>query len=131
MKKKKNIASCFRRSSSRCGTPGKASIELVPHSNNDNTGEMGVVSVGGTSKAKKKTGGARLWMKFDRTGLSETIEWDKSAIIKRVSIPARDLRILGPLFSHSSNILGIFRSIELISFNSSLFIIDHLLFVNL
>ncbi|KAL5704080.1 Magnesium transporter MRS2-4 [Ranunculus cassubicifolius] len=30
----------------------------------------------------------------------------KSAIIKRASIPARDLRILGPVFSQSSNILA-------------------------
>ncbi|EEF31700.1 magnesium transporter MRS2-4 [Ricinus communis] len=55
---------------------------------------------------KKKAGGARLWMRFDRLGNSELMECDKSVIIKRVSIPARDLRILGPLFSHSSNILA-------------------------
>lgn len=61
-----------------------------------------------TSKApvKKKAGGARLWMRMDRLGQSELIECDKSVIIKRVSIPARDLRILGPIFSHSSSILG-------------------------
>ncbi|XP_051145356.1 magnesium transporter MRS2-4 [Andrographis paniculata] len=62
-----------------------------------------------TSKAvapKKKAGGARLWMRMDRWGNSELIECDKSVIIKRVSIPARDLRILGPIFSHSSSILA-------------------------
>ncbi|XP_042497471.1 magnesium transporter MRS2-4-like isoform X3 [Macadamia integrifolia] len=56
-------------------------------------------------KGKKKVGGARLWMRFDRFGQSELLELDKSAIIQRVSIPARDLRILGPVLSHSSNIL--------------------------
>lgn len=70
----------------------------------------GTAAAGGTGKAlvgKKKAGGAaRLWMRFDRTGQSELIECDKSVIIKRVSIPARDLRILGPIFSHSSSILG-------------------------
>ncbi len=45
-------------------------------------------------------------MRFDRFGNSELMECDKSAIIKRVPIPARDLRILGPVFSHSSKILG-------------------------
>ncbi|KAK9085963.1 hypothetical protein Sjap_026374 [Stephania japonica] len=70
------------------------------HNNNNNTG-----AVGG-AKAKKKTGGARLWMKFDLMGQSEVLEMEKSAIIKRVSIPPRDLRILGPVFSHSSNILA-------------------------
>ncbi|KAF7144373.1 hypothetical protein RHSIM_Rhsim05G0093800 [Rhododendron simsii] len=61
-----------------------------------------------TSKAAKKKGGggARLWMRLDRFGQSELIECEKSIIIKRASIPARDLRILGPVFSHTSNILA-------------------------
>ncbi|CAN7047745.1 hypothetical protein Bca4012_073708 [Brassica carinata] len=58
------------------------------------------------AKAKKKAGGARLWMRFDRTGAMEVVECDKSTIIKRASVPPRDLRILGPVFSHSSNILA-------------------------
>ncbi|XP_073001306.1 putative magnesium transporter MRS2-G [Typha latifolia] len=65
------------------------------------------VSAGGGAKGvKKKPGGARLWMRFDRRGQSEILECDKSVIIKRAAIPARDLRILGPIFSHSSNILA-------------------------
>ncbi|KAF8048325.1 hypothetical protein N665_2562s0007 [Sinapis alba] len=58
------------------------------------------------SKTKKKAVGARLWMRFDRTGAMEVVECDKSTIIKRASVPPRDLRILGPVFSHSSNILA-------------------------
>ncbi|OIT38186.1 PREDICTED: magnesium transporter MRS2-4 [Nicotiana attenuata] len=66
-----------------------------------------IVGAAGTSKVvKKKLGAARLWMRFDKRGQSELIEWDKSAIIKRAGIPARDLRILGPIFSHSSSILA-------------------------
>lgn len=61
---------------------------------------------GSVVKGKKKAGGARLWMRFDRFGASELVECDKNAIIKRAAIPARDLRILGPVFSHSSSILG-------------------------
>ncbi|XP_061998458.1 magnesium transporter MRS2-4 [Rosa rugosa] len=58
-------------------------------------------------KAKKKAGGgARLWMRFDRCGGSELVECDKNAIIRRAAIPPRDLRILGPVFSHSSSILA-------------------------
>lgn len=45
-------------------------------------------------------------MRFDRTGLSEIVECDRNSIIQRYSIPPRDLRILGPIFSHSSNILA-------------------------
>ncbi|GMH25069.1 hypothetical protein Nepgr_026912 [Nepenthes gracilis] len=92
--------------------PGTSSalIEVVS-SSNDAIGSAPGAYVGAAgSKGKKKTGGARLWMKFDRHGQSELIEWDKSTIIKRVSIPARDLRILGPVFSHSSSILARERS---------------------
>ncbi|XP_010241254.1 PREDICTED: magnesium transporter MRS2-4-like isoform X2 [Nelumbo nucifera] len=73
----------------------------------NNAATVSTAVVGGVAgKPKKKTGGARLWMRFDCFGQSELIECDKNAIIKRVSIPARDLRILGPVFSHSSNILA-------------------------
>ena len=56
-------------------------------------------------KSKKKAG-FRLWMRFDAARNSEVLECDKQMIMKCVSIPARDLRILGSIFSHSSNILG-------------------------
>ncbi|XP_024028952.1 magnesium transporter MRS2-4 [Morus notabilis] len=72
--------------------------------NNNNSLIAAAAAAGG--KGKKKTGGARLWMRFDRSGQSELVECDKSTIIRRASIPARDLRILGPVFSHSSNILA-------------------------
>ncbi|CAO2815415.1 unnamed protein product [Amaranthus hypochondriacus] len=78
-------------------------IEIVPTPKNDDTAGTSSAT---TSKGKKKVGGARLWMKFDIFGESELTEWDKSSIIKRFGIPARDLRILGPVFSHSSNILA-------------------------
>ncbi|KAJ9158933.1 hypothetical protein P3X46_024476 [Hevea brasiliensis] len=63
---------------------------------------------------KKKVGGVGLWIRFDRFGNSELMECDKSAIIKRVAIPTRDLRILGPVFSHSSNILAIVTAEEVL-----------------
>ncbi|MED6131008.1 Magnesium transporter MRS2-4 [Stylosanthes scabra] len=71
--------------------------------------DSALIASGGTislPKGKKKTGGARLWMRFDRTGRSEIVELDKNAIIRHAAIPARDLRILGPIFSHSSHILA-------------------------
>nr|XP_043619455.1 magnesium transporter MRS2-4 [Erigeron canadensis] len=58
------------------------------------------------TKPKKKAVGARLWMRFDKNGESEVSECDKNTIIKRTGIPPRDLRILGPIFSNSSNILA-------------------------
>jgi len=67
---------------------------------------VAAAGAGALAKGKKKTGSARLWMRFDRFGRSELVEWEKNAIIRHAAIPARDLRILGPVFSHSSNILG-------------------------
>ncbi|XVF45220.1 hypothetical protein PTKIN_Ptkin02bG0187600 [Pterospermum kingtungense] len=112
----------FRRSSSRRRRPkstnvpqppappiGAASSSSPPPSAGGNLiggGGAGGGAVGVVGKGKKKAGGARLWMRFDTVGVSELVEYDKSAIIKRASIPARDLRILGPVFSHSSTILA-------------------------
>ncbi|CAH8392025.1 unnamed protein product [Eruca vesicaria subsp. sativa] len=61
---------------------------------------------GMTEKRNKKTRRTRPWMRFCRNGNTEVIECDKSNIMKRVPVPARDLRIRGPVFSNSSNILG-------------------------
>lgn len=83
------------------------STAVAVNNNNINDNYLNMIAAGSKCAGKKKTGGtARLWMRFDRTGQSELIECDKSVIIKRVSIPARDLRILGPIFCHSSSILG-------------------------
>lgn len=80
--------------------------------NNNSLSAMVAAAAAGTSKVKKKAGGSKLWMRFDQSGQSELTECDKSTIIKRVSIPARDLRIHGPVFSDSSNILGNYQSLR-------------------
>lgn len=100
----KNPFSAFRRSSgrSRVKNQGKPPPP-VPESAAD---LAAAAVVPPAAKAKKKTAGARLWMIFDKSGQTEVLECDRSAILKRVAIPARDLRILGPVFSNSSNILG-------------------------
>lgn len=88
--------------------PMMIEASLSPNNQTANTSIAAASGGGGGAggKAKKKTGGARLWMRFDRCGQSELLECDKSTIIRRAAIPARDLRILGPVFSHSSNILA-------------------------
>lgn len=50
--------------------------------------------------------GSRTWMRFDAIGNSEIFDCDRNGLLKRVSVLARDLRILGPMFSRSSHILG-------------------------
>ncbi|KAL8139002.1 hypothetical protein V2J09_005003 [Rumex salicifolius] len=59
----------------------------------------------------KKTLVSRSWMVFNDTGETEVFDFDKYAIMRRVRIPARDLRILDPLLSYPSTILGRERAI--------------------
>ena len=56
-------------------------------------------------KGKKKKVGIHSWIAIDISGRTESLEVDKRAIKKRTSIPTRDLRVLGPLFSASAAIL--------------------------
>ncbi|KAI5397844.1 Magnesium transporter MRS2-2, variant 2 [Lathyrus oleraceus] len=56
--------------------------------------------------AKKKTQSARSWILFDATGQGSILDVDKYAIMHRVQINARDLRILDPFLSYPSTILG-------------------------
>lgn len=54
----------------------------------------------------KKTAVSRSWISVDFNGQSTILDLDKYGIMKRVSIHARDLRILDPLLSYPSAILG-------------------------
>ncbi|WJX18942.1 Magnesium transporter MRS2-I [Trifolium repens] len=56
--------------------------------------------------AKKKTQTSRSWILFDAMGQGSMLDADKYAIMHRVQINARDLRILDPLLSYPSTILG-------------------------
>ncbi|KAL4318318.1 hypothetical protein GQ457_18G016800 [Hibiscus cannabinus] len=84
-------------------TIGAITSSSAPPSISSNSGG-GVVGL--LVKTKKKATGTRLWMRFDRMGASELVEYDKSAIIQKASLPARDLRILGPVFSNSCTIVA-------------------------
>lgn len=54
----------------------------------------------------KKTAVSRSWVSVDTSGQSTVLDLDKYGIMKRVSIHARDLRILDPLLSYPSAIFG-------------------------
>ncbi|KAL1561802.1 Magnesium transporter MRS2-I [Salvia divinorum] len=62
---------------------------------------------------KKKGGGSRNWILLDSSGQEIALDVDKYAIMHRVQIHARDLRILDPLLSYPSTILGRERAIVL------------------
>ena len=82
---------------------------------------------------KKKTQSSRSWILFDATGQGTLLDMDKYAIMHRVQIHARDLRILDPLLSYPSPILGREKAIVLnlevlVYFFSLLFFILFLFF---
>ncbi|KAK9684233.1 hypothetical protein RND81_10G195600 [Saponaria officinalis] len=54
----------------------------------------------------KKPPGCRNWILVDSTGFGTVLDLDKTSIMQRVHIHARDLRILDPLLSYPSTILG-------------------------
>lgn len=55
---------------------------------------------------KKRGQGLRSWIRVDVSGNSQIIEVDKFSIMRRCDLPARDLRLLDPLFVYPSTILG-------------------------
>ncbi|XP_010278149.1 PREDICTED: magnesium transporter MRS2-I-like [Nelumbo nucifera] len=65
-----------------------------------------VVPVDPQAALKKKTAVSRSWILLDCTGEGTILDVDKYAIMHRVQIHARDLRILDPLLSYPSTILG-------------------------
>lgn len=68
--------------------------------------EGSVVPADPQALVKKKTQSSRSWIAFDGTGQGSLLDVDKYAIMHRVQINARDLRILDPLLSYPSTILG-------------------------
>ncbi|KAL5792814.1 hypothetical protein ACOSP7_001408 [Xanthoceras sorbifolium] len=55
---------------------------------------------------KKKTAVSRSWILLDHNGHSTILDVDKYVIMRRVQIHARDLRMLDPMLSYPSTILG-------------------------
>ncbi|XP_047147827.1 magnesium transporter MRS2-3 [Vigna umbellata] len=60
---------------------------------------------------RKKGSGVRQWLMLDGKGETEVVEAGKHAIMRRTGLPARDLRILDPLLSYPSTLLGRERAI--------------------
>ncbi|KAJ7967597.1 Magnesium transporter [Quillaja saponaria] len=69
---------------------------------------LGIPIAGGL---RKKGAGIRVWLVLDATGQAQVVEAGKHAIMRRTGLPARDLRILDPLLSYPSTVLGRERAI--------------------
>ncbi|KAF1880958.1 hypothetical protein Lal_00022988, partial [Lupinus albus] len=67
--------------------------------------------VGVGIRKKGVTGPIRAWLLLDSTGDTHVIQAGKHAIMRRTGLPARDLRILDPLLSYPSTVLGRERAI--------------------
>ncbi|PIA45871.1 hypothetical protein AQUCO_01600251v1 [Aquilegia coerulea] len=55
---------------------------------------------------KKRGQGLRSWIRVDTCGNTQIMEVDKFTMMRRCDLPARDLRLLDPLFVYPSTILG-------------------------
>jgi magnesium transporter len=66
----------------------------------------GATIANANATVKKKSQSARSWIVIDCSGEGAILDVDKYAIMHRVHIHARDLRILDPLLSYPSTILG-------------------------
>ena len=66
----------------------------------------GATIANANATVKKKGQSARSWIVIDCGGEGTILDVDKYAIMHRVHIHARDLRILDPLLSYPSTILG-------------------------
>ncbi|KAK4437144.1 Magnesium transporter MRS2-3 [Sesamum alatum] len=60
---------------------------------------------------RKKGAFVRAWLTVDSTGEAQVVEAGKHAIMRRTGLPGRDLRILDPVLSYPSTVLGRERAI--------------------
>lgn len=67
---------------------------------------------GAAATARPRKGlGLRTWLVVSESGQSRVEEVGKHVIMRRTGLPARDLRVLDPLLSYPSSILGRERAI--------------------
>lgn len=81
--------------------PNSSRVVTFNTSANGNLGQ-----VFGFSTAKKRGHGSRSWIHIDPNGNSKVLELDKGTLMRNCSLPARDLRLLDPMFIYPSTILG-------------------------
>uniref|UniRef100_A0A5B7AF02 Magnesium transporter n=1 Tax=Davidia involucrata TaxID=16924 RepID=A0A5B7AF02_DAVIN len=87
--------------------PESASSHNTARLNSDGYGSNHFHGSGFPGLKKRVHGhGSRSWIKIDQSGNSKILELDKATVMRHCSLPARDLRLLDPLFIYPSTILG-------------------------
>ncbi|XP_031130794.1 magnesium transporter MRS2-3-like [Ipomoea triloba] len=90
--------------------PPPSKVNAAPAADDD--GHNAAAAVPGIgSGLRKKASGVRPWLLLDCTGQAQVVEAGKHAIMRRTGLPGRDLRILDPLLSYPSTVLGRERAI--------------------
>ncbi|CAK9175110.1 unnamed protein product [Ilex paraguariensis] len=87
------------------------SVTLLPEDGDDGLKTTTPATTTAVTGLRKKATGVRPWLSLDSTGQTQVVEAGKHAIMRRTGLPARDLRILDPLLSYPSTILGRERAI--------------------
>lgn len=96
-----------RFSSHRSAVPQPASSQNSSRFNSDGRGSNNFGGPGfPVLKKRGHAHGNRSWIKIDESGNSTILELDKATVMRQCSLPARDLRLLDPLFIYPSAILG-------------------------
>lgn len=88
--------------------PGNSQPEEDPETSRPTVNPAATSVVAGL---RKKGIGVRPWLLLNSAGQAQVLEAGKHAIMRRTGLPARDLRILDPLLSYPSTVLGRERAI--------------------
>lgn len=92
--------------------PPPSKVNAAPAADDDGHNAAAAAAVPGIgSGLRKKASGVRPWLLLDCTGQAQVVEAGKHAIMRRTGLPGRDLRILDPLLSYPSTVLGRERAI--------------------
>ncbi|KAF8018210.1 hypothetical protein BT93_H3185 [Corymbia citriodora subsp. variegata] len=84
----------------------KASPPPPPPPNRTGEEEIGRAAMIHAQQPRRKGIGTKAWLIVSESGQSHVEEIEKHSIMRRTGLPARDLRVLDPVLSYPSSILG-------------------------
>ncbi|KAK9077225.1 hypothetical protein SSX86_005562 [Deinandra increscens subsp. villosa] len=91
--------------------PKTSPVSSMPEQNGIKTARTAITHLNVGVGVRKKSTGIRQWLLLDSTGQAQLVEAGKHTVMRRTGLPARDLRILDPILSYPSTVLGRERAI--------------------